>query len=55
MEEGYEGQYLKFESSFGDVEGVALVNMDHTCQTEFRAYIRHITVKTRTNFADVLA
>ena len=30
MEEGYEGQYLKFENSLGDVEGVVLINMDHT-------------------------
>ena len=55
MEEGYDANYLKFESSIGEVEGIALINMDHTCQSEFRAYIRHITVKKRSNFNDVLA
>ena len=54
MEEGYEAQYLKFENSLEDVIGIALVNMDHTCLTEFRAYIRHITVKDRTKFNEVL-
>ena len=37
MEEGYESQYLKFENSFGDIEGVALINIDQACLTEFRA------------------
>jgi len=54
MQEGYEAHYLKFENPFGQVEGVALINMDHTCQQEFRAYIRHISVKNRANFTEVL-
>jgi hypothetical protein len=47
MQEGYEGHYLKFENSLGDCKGIVFINMDHTCQTEFRAYIRHISVKDR--------
>ena len=54
MQEGYDGHYLKFSNSFGQVEGIALINMDHTCQQEFRAYIRHISVKNRTNLIEVL-
>ena len=45
MKDGYEAHYIKFERNRGQVEGIACINMDHTCQTEFRAYIRHISCK----------
>ena len=54
MQEGYEAHYLKFENSSGQVEGIALVNIDHTYLQEFRVYIRHISVKNRANFTEML-
>lgn len=53
MQNGYEAHYLKFEKA-GSTAGLLLVNMDHSCQTEFRAYIRHISVMDATDFDDAL-
>jgi len=52
MKEGSEAHYMKFENSLGQVEGIALINMDNNCQQ--RAYIRHISVKNREKFTEVL-
>lgn len=49
MQNGYEGHYLKFERN-GEIKGLLLINMDHNCQTEFRAYIRHLTVIDKNDF-----
>ena len=54
MLNGYEKHFMKF-SSGNDVDGILCVNIDHTCQTEFRAYIRHMTVIDRSKYADALA
>ena len=43
MAQGYDGHYIKISKS-GDVDGLLCVNLDHTCQTEFRAYIRHFSM-----------
>jgi hypothetical protein len=42
--EGYERHFLKLTAA-GTKEtlGVAMVNVDHTAQGEYRAYIRHLT------------
>ena len=53
MLNGYEGHYLKFEKK-GATAGMLLVNMDHSCQSEFRAYIRHISVTDKNDFNDAL-
>ena len=54
MQEGYEPHYLKFETALGQTAGIALINMDRAVDKDFRAYIRHISVKNRANFAEVL-
>ena len=53
MLNGYEGHYLKFQKK-GETAGILLVNMDHSCQTEFRAYIRHISVVDKNDFDEAL-
>jgi len=53
MVEGYDGRYLKFEKN-GELAGVSLINIDHAWSNDLRAYIRHISVKERENFNDVL-
>lgn len=41
---GYERHYLKFMlSGSKEVQGLAIFNLDHTMQGEFRGYIRHIS------------
>ena len=54
MEEGYENHYLKFVNSSDSIEGLVLINVDHTFQDATRVYIRHISVKNRANFGEVL-
>jgi len=53
MFNGYDGRYLKFEKN-GILQGVSLVNFDHTWTNEHRAYLRHISATTRENFNIIL-
>lgn len=53
MYDGYDGRYLKFEKN-GEIEGVSLINIDHTWSNEHRAYIRHISSKDREGFTPIL-
>jgi hypothetical protein len=56
MQEGYEGHYIKFvkENDPNSMEGLALINVDHTCVADLRAYIRHISSVDPANFKDIL-
>lgn len=45
---------MKFHRSDGEVEGMLCVNIDHTRQSEFGAYIRHFSVVDRTEFSKAL-
>ena len=47
MLDGYERHYVQISSPNGSQEGLACINIDHTCQAEFRAYLRHISVKEK--------
>ena len=54
MLEGYERHYIQISSPSGSQEGLACINIDHTCQTEFRAYLRHISVKDKEKLTEAL-
>lgn len=60
MDSGCHRQFLRLvgSSSAGlevnDTLGLACLNIDHTCMTERRAYIRHISVRHREQFLDAL-
>jgi hypothetical protein len=53
MRAGYEQHYLKLTNG-KDIDGILCVNLDHTQQSEFRAYIRHISVINKSRFSDAL-
>lgn len=50
MSNGYEQHYLAFKRGENQMLGLVLINMDHTYQTDFRAYIRHISTKVKDQF-----
>jgi len=54
MLDGYERHYVQISSPNGSQEGLACINIDHTCQAEFRAYLRHISVKDKEKFSEAL-
>jgi hypothetical protein len=44
QENGYERHYLKIvEEKTKELRGLALFNVDHSVQNEFRGYVRHIS------------
>ena len=47
MKRGYEQHVMKFSKKEGQVDGMLCVNIDHTRQSEFGAYIRHFSVVDR--------
>lgn len=53
MQNGYEAHYLALKKG-RDLLGLVLINMDHTYQNDFRAYLRHISVKNLDNFGLLL-
>ena len=53
MSNGYSSHYMKLMAG-SEMKGVVCFNVDHTCQTELRAYIRHITVKDQNDFVAAL-
>jgi hypothetical protein len=53
MKNGYEQHYLKFTKG-KEVEGLLCVNIDHNQQSEFRGYIRHLSVVDRTKYSEAL-
>lgn len=54
MLDGYERHYVQICTATGIQEGLACINIDHTCQSEFRAYLRHISVKNKDRLPDAL-
>jgi len=54
MKRGYEQHVMKFSQREGQVDGMLCVNIDHTRQSEFGAYIRHLSVVDRSQFANAL-
>ena len=53
MENGYEAHYMKLEQG-GEMKGMVFFNIDHTQQTEFRAYIRHVSVLDKEQFSEAI-
>jgi hypothetical protein len=53
MSNGYDQQFLKICQG-GETIGLLCVNIDHTNQSDFRAYIKHISVIDISKFTDVL-
>jgi hypothetical protein len=53
MKNGYEQHFLKFIKG-KEVEGLLCVNIDHNQSSEFRGYIRHLSVVNRINFKESL-
>lgn len=53
MQNGYEAHYLALKKG-RELLGLVLINMDHTYQNDFRAYMRHISVKESDNFSLLL-
>jgi hypothetical protein len=45
---------LKFSKSPGSIDGMLLVNIDHTREREFGAYIRHFSVVKRSQLSVAL-
>ena len=54
MKRGYEQHVMKFSQREGQVDGMLCVNIDHTRQSEFGAYIRHLSVVDRSQFTNAL-
>jgi hypothetical protein len=44
MRLGYDAHFLKIQQGT-ELKGILCFNMDHTCHTEFRAYIRNFALK----------
>lgn len=53
MNFGYEGHYMKILKG-AEMVGILCFNIDHTIQTEFRGYIRHLTVNDKEHYAQVV-
>jgi hypothetical protein len=53
MKGGYEQHYLKLMNG-KELEGLLFVNIDQNVQTEFRAYIRHMSVMDKSKFSEAL-
>ena len=54
MENGYEMHFMKIQQG-GEMKGLVFFNMDHTQQTEFRAYIRHVSVLDKDDFSPAIS
>jgi hypothetical protein len=50
MKRGYEMHVMKFSKKEGSIDGMLCVNIDHTRQSEFGAYIRHFSMVDRSQF-----
>jgi hypothetical protein len=50
MKRGYEMHVMKFGKKLGSIDGMLCVNIDHTREREFGAYIRHFSMVDRTQF-----
>jgi len=53
MKGGYDQHYLKFTSG-KEIAGIVCINIDHNWQSDFRAYIRHLSVVDKSKFEEAL-
>lgn len=54
MKFGYDAHYLKIVQA-NVVKGILCFNMDHTCHTEFRAYIRNFSLLKIEDYPEMLS